>query len=184
MKNRILVLLAAVLAALGAALPALAGESGHERFALGEPLFLSGHGRVHGIVEAPELRTVFRARHGALRIVDISGDTKVVCRGDWRTHVRRDEAGHEVIICIGGGAAAVSGGEFRFTLGGKRLQAFFPAGAQGSVAAFGRFVARGGAEDDERVRLRPARPAGATGGLGLDAAVEEGGLDPHAEGSR
>jgi hypothetical protein len=157
MKTRILVLFAAVLAAACAVSPAAASEFGHERFELGDPLLLSGHGRLHGSVKAPGLRVLFRARQGVLRVVDISGDSEVMCRGYGRKHVRTNDEGQEVTVCAGSGAATVTGGEFRFAFGAKRLQAFFPARAQGVVTAFGRFIARGD-EPDAESGSRPERP--------------------------
>ena len=191
MKTRILVLLAAVLAAVCAVSPAAAGGFGHERFELGDPLLLSGHGRLHGAVKAPGLRVLFRARQGVLRVVDISGDTEVVCRGYGRKHVRTNDEGHEVTVCAGSGAATVTGGEFRFAFGAKRLQAFFPAGTQGVVTALGRFIARGDEPDAESGSRperparpdRPARPGDGAESVEVQVQAEEEELEVQVEGS-
>lgn len=152
-----LALLTVVTAALAAA-PALAqsDEEGarYRTLELGDELGLAGRGRLHGRVSGNGHAVEILARGAFLKVVDISGDTEVVCRGHGRKG-ERDADGHEVTICVGSGGARITGGEFRLGLFAHKAFVHFPAGVQGTIALAGRWTLRG--EEDEELR-RPRRP--------------------------
>ena len=165
--------LLAVVSAFWTAGPALAQagtDSARKTFDLGQELALAGRGALKGDVQAPGLEVGFLGR-GVLRVVDVSGDTELTCRGEGRKRVSEDGDGHAVTVCAGFGGATVTGSEFRFELLARRARAHFPGGASGTLAAVGRWQTRG--DGREGGYQRPNRPKPELGGPSGQSALDE-----------